>query len=290
VQAFTDSRIRLVRQDNEGVSAARNRGVTEANASLLAFLDSDDEWMPDFLTTVLELHSQFPVAKVWGTAYAMQDSLGRLTPVKSVRTDVPCLINFWACSGFVQPMNASSILVERNALEGVGGFHRTLIRLEDTEMLVRLALRHAIAYSPQVKAIYHMEADNRTDCYVYTGSYPFFEAARMYLRQGGKGAVLSKEAKDYLALMHTRALRPNWLAGNRAAMREIIGDCRHINRFRALCAWWWAASLIPHRAVLAGWAARSIVARCLGRQGKMQPVRSIYRPTTRNCRDHHPSR
>ena len=198
VQEFTDSRIRLLRQDNAGVRAARNRGVAETSAQLLAFLDADDEWMPDFLETVLRLRAQFPEAKVWGTAYAMQDTLGRLTPVKSVRTDVPCLMNFWASSSFVQPMHPSSILVERRALETVGGFHQTLIRLEDTEMLVRLALRHPIAYSPEVKAIYHMEADNRTDGYIYTGSYPFFEAARVYLRQGGKDAACQKRRKTIL--------------------------------------------------------------------------------------------
>lgn len=124
VREFEDPRVRLLSQENAGVGAARNRGVSATSGKLVAFLDADDEWMPDFLETVLRLHAQFPEAKVWGTAYAMQDTRGRLTPVKSVRTDVPCLINFWACSGFVQPMNASSILVERHALEGVAGFIR----------------------------------------------------------------------------------------------------------------------------------------------------------------------
>jgi GT2 family glycosyltransferase len=264
------------------VGATRNRGVSAASGKLVAFLDADDEWMPDFLETVLRLHLQFPEAMVCGTAYALQDSLGRLTPVKSVKTDTACLINFWAAAISAQPIHPSSMLVVKDALVAVGGFHQTLIRLEDTEMLVRMALRYPIAYSPEVKAIYHMEADNRTDGYVYTGSYPFFQAARSYMRQGGQGAVLSSEAKRYLATMHTRALRPNWLAGNRAAIREIISDCRDISGFKSVCLWWRAASLVPHDLVVAGWAARAMVARCVGRQGRMQPVRSIYRAMTRS--------
>ena len=149
-------------------------------------------------------------------------------------------------------------------------------------MLIRMALRYPIAYSPEVKAVYHLGADNRTDGFVYTGSYPFFQSARSYLRQCGNGTSLPGKAERYLALMHTRALRPNWLAGNRAAMREIIRDCRGISGFRSRCLWWQTASLLPHELVMAGWAARAIAARCLGRRGQMQPVRSIYRPAPGN--------
>jgi hypothetical protein len=146
-----------------------------------------------------------------------------------------------------------------------------------------MALRYPIAYSPEVQAIYHMEADNRTDGYVYTGTYPFFDAARSYLRQFGRGVSLPDEAEHYLAWMHTRSLRPNWLAGNRAAIRQITHDCRGIDGFRSVCLWWRAAALIPHELVSAAWAARGMVARCLGRHGQMQPVRSIYRAA--RCND-----
>jgi glycosyltransferase involved in cell wall biosynthesis len=281
VREHSDFRIRLIRQENAGVSAARNLGVASATASLVAFLDADDEWVPDFLETVLRLRSQFPAARVWGTAYAMQQSAGPFTPVRSVNTEVPCLINFWAVSASAQPIHPSSMMVDKGALESAGGFHQTLIRLEDTDMLIRMALRYPIAYWPDVKAIYHMDSDNRTDGYVYTGCYPFFETARSYLRECGKAASLPGEAEHYLALMHTRALRPNWLAGNRAAMREIIHDCRGVRGFKLVCLRWQVASLVPHRLVKAGWAARAMVARCLGRRGQMQPVRSIYRAA--NC-------
>src|SRR6266851_295823 len=46
VKRFDDVRIRYVRQSNQGAGAARNRGAQEASGDLLAYLDSDDEWLP----------------------------------------------------------------------------------------------------------------------------------------------------------------------------------------------------------------------------------------------------
>jgi len=52
VEAFNDPRIRLIHQANAGVSAARNKGIKEANYEWIAFLDADDLWMEDKLEFV----------------------------------------------------------------------------------------------------------------------------------------------------------------------------------------------------------------------------------------------
>ncbi len=49
VRKLIDPRVRLISQTNQGPGAARNRGAREASGDYLAFLDADDEWMPDFL-------------------------------------------------------------------------------------------------------------------------------------------------------------------------------------------------------------------------------------------------
>jgi glycosyltransferase involved in cell wall biosynthesis len=49
VRSFPDQRVRLLTQPNLGPGAARNRGIEEARADLIAFLDADDEWLPEYL-------------------------------------------------------------------------------------------------------------------------------------------------------------------------------------------------------------------------------------------------
>ena len=52
--------VRLINQPNAGVSAARNRGIKEAKGDWIAFLDADDEWMPEYLETIKSLSEKYP--------------------------------------------------------------------------------------------------------------------------------------------------------------------------------------------------------------------------------------
>jgi glycosyltransferase involved in cell wall biosynthesis len=59
VEACDDSRIRLVRQENAGPGAARNRGLAEARGELIACLDADDEWFPGYLKESVRLMDEY---------------------------------------------------------------------------------------------------------------------------------------------------------------------------------------------------------------------------------------
>ena len=78
-----------------------------------------------------------------------------------------------------------------------------------------------------------MEAENRSAWYLHSGNYPFFRHAREYLAESPDNRLLDEDVKQYLAFHHTQSLCPNWLTGNRAAMREIIGDCGGIKGYRS---------------------------------------------------------
>ena len=59
VEQHSDPRVRLIRQPNAGPGPARNRGIDEASTDLVALIDADDEWLPGFLETALQLRSRW---------------------------------------------------------------------------------------------------------------------------------------------------------------------------------------------------------------------------------------
>ena len=144
VRRFTDPRIRMIVQRNAGKCVARNRAIKQTSSDLVAFLDADDEWMPDFLETVLALREKFPQAAAWGTAYTEITPEGQLRnfqPDEETRRHTDgLLINFFRFSLQVQqPCNASSTMVRKDALLKAGGFPEGLTRLGDTDTLFRMA-------------------------------------------------------------------------------------------------------------------------------------------------------
>lgn len=155
VDSVNDDRIRIIRQKNDGVSAARNRGIAEARGEYVAFLDADDEWKPDYLASQMELVSKYPQCDVFASNYEFRNVEGKVTntiidklPFEGTDGILDNYFEVASCSH--PPLWTSAVMVRKTAIQSVGGFPVGIKSGEDLLTWARLAVKYQIAYSTKV--------------------------------------------------------------------------------------------------------------------------------------------
>lgn len=158
--------VRLIKQSNQGVSAARNTGIQAAKYEYVTFLDADDQWLPFFTEEMYYLIERFPHVGIYTSRYQAVEEDEQYVDInialEGADPDGMLLDNFFdiASKGDL-PFMISSTLVHKSLLQEIGGFPVGEKIGEDQDFFVRAALRGPIAYSPNINLIYHKEADNR---------------------------------------------------------------------------------------------------------------------------------
>ena len=161
VETFDDPRIRLIRQANAGVSAARNRGIAEARGEHVAFLDADDEWMPQFLEEIAALIAEYPECKARATNYIFNSNgvksptILRKMPFAEGRGVLTNYFEVASCSH--PPMWTSAVCIDRDLLQEISGFPLGIKSGEDLLTWARIAVRTQWAYSLKPMAQYNVE-------------------------------------------------------------------------------------------------------------------------------------
>jgi glycosyltransferase involved in cell wall biosynthesis len=135
------SEIQVVTQENKGVSAARNRGVLASKARWIAFLDSDDEWLPDKLQKQLTCLQQHPGARILQTEERWIRNNMRVNPGKKYEKKSGNIFKYCLKTCIVSP---STVMCERSLLDEMGGFDETLPVCEDYDLWIRIAAKHPI--------------------------------------------------------------------------------------------------------------------------------------------------
>src|SRR5215203_1805916 len=144
--------IQYIKQENRGAAAARNTGLRAATGELVAFLDADDKWLPNFLEKQIELFKRSKADVVFSDALLtgesqsagrtfmeMQPSRGDVTPEKLLAVEVTVL--------------TSTVLARKSLILEVGLFDESIRRGHDFDLWFRLAkLGARFAYQREVLA------------------------------------------------------------------------------------------------------------------------------------------
>ncbi len=160
VASFHDGRIRCIRLErNRGAAAARNAGIEAAQGRLLAFQDSDDEWLPEKLDRQVRAFERCgpDVAVVYSDMERIHRD-GTRVYHRSPAVLRGRLID--PATGFYQVCNLGiqSAVIRREHLAAVGDFNEELRALEDLELFVRLSRRAGFHHLPVPLVRYHESA------------------------------------------------------------------------------------------------------------------------------------
>ncbi|MDM9381603.1 glycosyltransferase family A protein [Chlorogloeopsis sp. ULAP01] len=142
VSELEDPRVKLISQENQGVSLARNTGIAYAQGEYVAFLDADDLWTPTKLEKQVICLDQNPSVGLVHTWMALIDckgkSNGRVMTSNAEGNTWQQLLekNMVACS---------SVMVRRCCLQNVGGFEPHLNFAEDWDMWIRISAHYHFA-------------------------------------------------------------------------------------------------------------------------------------------------
>lgn len=182
IQQIQDPRIEIINQKNFGVSHARNTGIKHARSPYIAFLDADDEYIPNFLEIQSKLISKYKNIKFFATAY------NELLPNGKVQ--VKCLgkKSDFIIENFIKVIaknkffiHISSIVVHKSVFKKIGYFGFNFLYKkkkidsygEDLDMWLRIAMKYKLCYSNLSGCVYYRNYSNNvtlnsTNEYDYT--------------------------------------------------------------------------------------------------------------------------
>ena len=226
IEKFHDKRIKLIRQKNQGASAARNRAIKESTGEYIAFLDADDLWYATHLTHLHYLIDHYPQAKLFATNYEIQMPDGRKRlPFFSKQIYIGIIDDYFLASLSDAVMTCFNAAVHRSVFDEIGYFNSDYRTGQDVDFAIKANLKFKLAYHNLVSVTYHRETENNL-------AQSKLNADRLkYIESYDKDAKDNKSLARYLAVNRFALIIKSKQAGDNIWKQALVKlDTGYLNK------------------------------------------------------------
>lgn len=165
LEDFSDERLKIIHQKNQGVSVARNTGMQNAKADYICFLDADDTWRPNHLQAFHNAITKFPDAKMYCNRYVTQ--ISKNTFIENKFINIPgnyegYVTDFFKSSLINRVALTSAVCINKDIFNEIGGFDPTLKSDQDLDYWIKIALKYKVAITAENTMFYNFINANKS--------------------------------------------------------------------------------------------------------------------------------
>lgn len=225
VEEIESKQVILHSSSNQGVSAARNKGVSLTTSDYVCFLDADDEWKPDFLENLRKLVLRFPYAGLYCLQHqtVYNNEIVKKNKVLYPECYFGIVDNFFKRSLHGSLANSSKVCVKKEALKYVSGFPIGQKSGEDLFVWMEIALYHPVAFYNKISTVINMVSDGSRVGRNLSVPYPF-----IYYSDEKNKTKLNVWSKIYLYKIYLSHVYESFRA------RNYVGYCSRVDSGRKI--------------------------------------------------------
>lgn len=135
--------IKVIRQENKGVSGARNLGIKESKGEYIAFLDSDDRWLADKLSRQISYMQEKLGYDICHTEEIWYRNGVRVNPMKKHQD---CAADLFNTSLKICVISTSSAIIKKTVFDDVGLYDESMVACEDYDLWLRITAKYKVLF------------------------------------------------------------------------------------------------------------------------------------------------